>query len=107
MNDSAKSAMAEVGLYVIATPFALAYVGICSIWQAFVLVRLWSWFAVPLGAPQIGVAWMCGLSFMLRSVTYQAQNAKDERSNFEKWAVPLLSPLVLWGAGAIAHAFMR
>ena len=41
-----------------------------SAWAAFVASRIWLWFAVPLGAPRIGVAHMMGLALIVSMYRY-------------------------------------
>jgi hypothetical protein len=66
-------------------------------------VQLWSWFAIPLGAPELSIWQAAGLSTMisLPLATYKPNPDVKEILKFAAYA-----PLVTLILGAIYHAFM-
>jgi len=41
-----------------------------AIWRGFVLSLLWTWFAVPLGIPQVSIAFVLGFECLVRMLSY-------------------------------------
>lgn len=78
------------------TAFGIAMRGFC-------LYKFWGWFAMPLGAPQIGVLHAYGISMLLCVFMPQgASNSKDSKGNYNIVLTPLLYLLFGW----IIHLFM-
>jgi len=88
-------------------PFILPAILIPTIlWNAFVLTKLWMWFAVPaFGLPSLGLASAYGLSlivYLLRSTS----GCKDEREWWVKLITPFFGPLLSLGMGWVATFFL-
>lgn len=82
----------------------LLALGPITLWTGYVLSKLWEWFAVPLGAPLIGVAHMVGI---LSIAIWFKRSAKDKNDSADKvifmgLAYPALMLLIGW----CAHQFM-
>lgn len=81
--------------------------GLC--WKAVVLVDLWAWFIVPLGAPVIGMAHALGIALASWLFGSGLDNVKKnpETGGLERWALIQLVVLMVWGYGAVYHHFMQ
>lgn len=84
-----------------------------SLADAWVFVRVWRWFAMPLGAPALGYWASFGLLLLVRFA--RPQEAHVEREGEGKVKTPLwnftfrvlLYPAIVYGIGAFAHAMMQ
>jgi hypothetical protein len=86
-------------------------------WKGWVLVKLWAWFVLPLGAPMINMWHAAGLAMLLSwladssaaySTAMQKTNTHSPKMRF--WVMTLLGvfvPLLMWAYGAIYHSFMQ
>ena len=63
------------GLIVVAVYAALTVP--FMLWSGFVLVRLWSWFAVPLGAPALTLAPAIGVNLLASFLVARGPGSKD------------------------------
>ena len=89
--------------------FGLAFA--ISMWKAFVLMKVWQWFAVPLGAPHIGLWHAFGLGTVAIVATYQMRAPKiDDDGDFGKVVYAAGHSFSFYaialGFGALAHAWM-
>lgn len=50
-----------------------------AMWSAYVATRLWTWFAVPLGAPHLTVARAMGLSLIVGMYRYSGSTSDAEK----------------------------
>lgn len=89
---------------------------VLSVVRAFVLVKLWSWFAVPLGVVPIGKAWAYGLVVLVNLMN--PDNSSFTLSKIEKklgvkpdWVGAFVLNLAVSGMalllGYIAKALMQ
>jgi len=76
------------------------------IWRAFVLVRLWFWFMVPLGLPRVTI--MTAMAVFIISAMFIPTEIKKDLG-WEEFAVKYLAhfmaPLVALGIGWLLHVF--
>lgn len=93
---------------------------LAAIYYAFVAVTLWGWFAMPLGAPAIGLANMYGLSLLFSMplmgtsiLTAEIHNKVDEDSGRDvvsrgifRMLVGAVASTMVLGLGWVAHSFM-
>ena len=82
-----------------------------TIFRGWVISWLWLWFAVPLGAPTIGVAWAIGLSSLTGLFQHVQSEAKAEDDNplsrlGKAYSKVILYPVIALLAGWLAHAAM-
>lgn len=85
-----------------------------SIFQGYVLSKMWLWFVVPLGVVELPVAHAIGISLTAGLLTHQHDTSLDEdeeRLPFgDRLAVRIIAENMLtamvWGAGAVVHLFM-
>ena len=77
---------------------------LCIVFSGFVTTELWLWFAVPLGAPVIGIAHALGLRMLVTVATHTY--SKDERSQGERLTMAFVFPLFAWGFGAVYQSFL-
>ena len=73
------------------------------LWSAMVAARLWLWFAVPLGAPQIKMTQMVGLILLLAALHPRYYRYKVAVNWRETIVGAILTPAVLFGIGYIIH----
>lgn len=103
--------------------FAWAIIAAGTPLTAWMFVRLWQWFVVPLGAPKIGMAHAYGLYVLVftASLFWPTTSADiDEASGVKREATReeaathlafvitkrIVLPLVTLGIGCVAHYFM-
>jgi hypothetical protein len=92
-------AIALVGIGVVGLMTILAIYGGVVFWL------MWGWFMVPLGLPQIGIAWAIGLSTIVVLVTPTVPNApQGERT--EHLTNVLGKPAFALLIGWVAKQFM-
>lgn len=89
-----------VGLVVIAT-----------LWRAWVLTVLWSWFLVPLSVPAISITSAIGISLIVGMFTHHLQQKSNDSRNAADLVgaavgVALGGPLVVLLLGWIVTLFM-
>lgn len=72
--------------------------------EAVVCSDLWGWFAVPLGAPEVGTWQMCGLLILYAIV--QMRPRKQPKDPMVWTLTFALMFLLLWGFGALCHVWM-
>ena len=88
-----------VGLIVVMLPLILL--------RAFVLVKLWSWFLVPLGIFEINYAYAIGISLIVSYLTHQTEANKDENLDTKKyWLSAIFQPLITLLIGWITVQFI-
>jgi hypothetical protein len=91
----------EKGLIAI---FALALLFPVALLRGVVLKDLWSWFIVPLGVKQIGMAEALGLSLILGYCTYTYVDNDEEHAALAMVVRATIITLSAWGFGALyAH----
>lgn len=73
-------------LYILSVPFLMW-------WDGYVLVALWRWFAVPLGAPIFGIWHAVGLIAIWNHLRASAWDMKRENpTSWERLAHALIAP---------------
>lgn len=91
-----------------------------AVYAGFVGTELWSWFVVPLGAPEIGIAHglglmslagypMRGLATAIGEIKYKVNTDDEHGWLFKAYIQFIIGILVIslfWGFGAIYHWFM-
>ena len=76
-----------------------------TILRGFVLSYLWTWFMVPLGITEIGVAWAIGIAALVAMIVPTSSSSK-EREIPEIIVEFLVSPFIVLLFGWIVHSFM-
>jgi hypothetical protein len=72
----------------------------------YAVAALWGWFAVPLGAPAIGLAHGLGIRLLMATaVPHPPHDDKKQRLGFQTTASMLYAGILL-GLGWCAHAWM-
>jgi hypothetical protein len=89
---------------IIATPFAIALIGLLVIQQAWAISVLWGWFLVPLGLPAIGIATAIGISAILSALHQSRKSPGDE--GWKSVGKAALKPWFLLAIGWIAKQFL-
>ena len=75
-----------------------------TVYGGYVFTWLWYWFAVPLGAPQIGIAMAIGLRLLILQVP---RRDKAEESDFAGGLIyGLVMTTMIWAIGFIASLFV-
>lgn len=83
-----------------------------SLWYGWVMLQMWEWFVMPLGAPRISLAHAMALAMILHIVSWQSQNdlAKSEKTNEERFKHSMMElvfrPLVILIVGWILQKFI-
>lgn len=62
------------------------------LWSAFVLMKLWGWFLVPLGVPRIGLVGAVGVDLI---VSLTAHQFVPERQTMQNWAERVARAVVI------------
>jgi len=85
-------------------------------WDGFVIMKLWNWFAVAVGAMPIGIALGIGLGLLVNMLVNQNDSLTlyklSKNTNFKLWqsfsrlVIATLRPAIVLGVGAIVHSFM-
>ena len=76
-----------------------------AVLRGFVLSVLWGWFVVPLGVPDIGIAWSIGLAALISMITHQDVKTEDRELGVAI-GIAIATPLMCLLFGWIAHSFM-
>lgn len=85
----------------------LAIIPLAIIFNAFVLYKMWGWFLVPLGLPQIGMAHAWGLAILIGMFTVRSKiQSKDKKERIAEGVTMALSPFMALLFGYIAHRMM-
>lgn len=82
--------------------------------RGWALAKLWEWFAVPIGAPALGLVEAIGLALLVAFLTARISSADveaDRRKSFNEAIFSMLSmtfmfPLMIIGIGYVVHEFM-
>lgn len=84
-------------MFVLVILSLVALVGL-SILRGFVLSILWGWFLVPLGIPDIGVAWAIGIAATLGMLVAGPSAGSKDTAEQLGYAVgtPLMALLIGW-----------
>lgn len=89
--------------------FLVAFVGLLAVvvgltcLRAFVLLKLWTWFVMPLfGLPALTIPYAIGLSLVVSLFFHST--AKKEDKNF--WVSAITSPLIALFIGWIVQMFI-
>lgn len=105
----------------VAACVSIATIPVGMLLQGYVLVQLWGWFVVPLGAARLNLAQAIGLRlvwFIVRGAQVQYIQVGEMHNSLcpSKSTAPevcqnrlvcdLLIPLILWGAGWVVHLFL-
>lgn len=81
-----------------------------SIYRAWVLMTLWGWFVVPLGAPSIGMAWAYGLGnvyLVLHGYRMRSKEETEANESGEGVVAQFLYATICLGFGYVAWRVMR
>ncbi len=80
------------------------------VFEGWVIVLLWRWFVIPLGAPAVNVPTAIGLAALISLLTKQIHRSPDHRSERDKWvdfiAAAFIFPTGALVTGAIARLFL-
>jgi hypothetical protein len=97
------ASMIAAGITLALGTVALLALGI--LYGAFVVWVLWGWFMVPLGLPQITIAWAVGIALMgaVLQATPPPANEDDRRMHA---ITGLLKPVFALAIGWVAKQFM-
>jgi len=102
-NDEAYAALGKLSTAL----GALALVPLLALFRAWVALKMWVWFAIPLGAPAIGMAHAYGLCLLIGIVGISATyHGEDKRETATKLLAPFMTIAMFWLFGAITHAVM-
>lgn len=114
-NTSSKSAADEVaqdlstalgGLVLAVSILASSFVI-----KGLVIVKLWEWFVVPLGQPELYIAWAIGLGMLVSYLTFRSDvTVRDKKSGWEALfahlGILIVNSLLTLGIGWIVAQFM-
>lgn len=81
-----------------------------AIYRAWVLMTLWGWFVVPLGAPRIGMAWAYGIGVIywcFKGYRYSTEQEREHMRSPEAMFGHFLYATFLLGFGYVAWRVMR
>ncbi len=93
--------------YALATAIVVPVLALVAIYGGFVLYVLWGWFIVPLGVPQIGIAWAIGISTVFHLIAPSQPLPKtDDEHVWQNVAYVLLKPFIALAIGWTAKSFM-
>lgn len=99
----------------------IALVVASFLWQGLVMVKLWEWFIVPFGLPELHMAHAIGLSiffgFAAHQVDWRVLHQKAIRQHFlgpvshedeivDSLVILFVRPLLYWYIGWMIHLFM-
>lgn len=86
----------------------LATVVVLPIWRGFVTMKLWGWFAVPIGAPRVGLAVAIGLTFLIAHVVYRESpiQKKTDKEVLTGLLTVTLAPALSLGLGWFVHLWV-
>lgn len=101
MSDTKETPMPYEGCCAAALLFGMP---LWFMWSAWVDVKLWSWFAVPLGAPMVGLGHMVGLGLLVRSLTSQVR--RKTPTSAQVLSAAIFGPPVYLLAGWLTLMFM-
>ena len=73
--------------------------------NGFVLEKLWGWFIVDLGAPDISVGQAIGISLVAGFLAHQ-YNRWTSIYPYSYYVYAIIMPLSIWGIGWAVHAAM-
>jgi hypothetical protein len=73
-----------------------------------VLTKLWFWFAVPLGFPQLTLMQAIGVILLVAFLTGQpaTNRKKDKEEQMKDLTAALIRPFMYLAIGYVAHLFM-
>lgn len=83
--------------------------------RAWVLVKGWAWFIVPLGVPNISIPQMIGINLFILCILAPIQRTEKKLADntypqttkvFANTIESVFVSLICWGFFAIAHAYM-
>lgn len=77
--------------------------------SAYIMLDLWSWFAVPLHAPIINYAQSLGLMIFINFIVIKAYATTGNKSNKQIWTQAFAKELVtlqIWGIGYLVQLWM-
>lgn len=87
--------------------FAIALIPALLLGNSYSIVSLWRWFAVPLGAPAIGMAHAFGIGLLLEALKSSGRAAPKEDETIWTAAIyGVVRCLAIYGAGYLAHLVM-
>lgn len=86
---------------------ALGIIIVGAVVKGFVLSTMWGWFIVPLGVPDIGIAWAIGITGVVGLLTYDATLNRDSNEGLGyAFGGAVVVPLVTLFFGWIVHLLM-
>lgn len=100
MTTEYKMSGAQAVAVMLLLPFGMA-------WSAFVFVKLWLWFALPLGLPVLGFTQMLGARFLWAIWSYRRDPITSDKDLYDRMATPLTLPLISLGMGWILHLLIH
>jgi hypothetical protein len=77
----------------------------CTWLRAFVLLRYWAWFVVPLGLPTATIVQAIGVTLMIQLLSIRRDNYESKRPMYERitaefcWSITV--SLCAWVTGAV------
>ncbi len=78
-------------------------IALLTCFRAFVLMKLWAWFIVPLfGLPALNIPYAIGLALVMGM--FFTTSKKEEDKNF--WATAIANPLIILFIGWIVQMFL-
>lgn len=83
--------------------FAILMAFPMTLWGAFVAYKIWEWFLVPEGLPQIGMLAAWGLKMATQTVN-PGQQTNDDVTPMQNTIVSFLGYLLILGVAALVHA---
>jgi len=79
-----------------------------TILKAFVMTKIWSWFIIPLGFPQIGIWHACGILTIISFISLKWRDDDDtEIQMLNKIIYVIINSLVAWGFAYIFYLLMQ
>lgn len=76
---------------------------VLSFIYAFVQVKLYDWFVIPIfHTPAISVGWMYGLTLLLSTFRHYCSEPKETKPNYGTFLVPFIS----FGIGYVLHTWV-
>lgn len=104
--DNGEEMMASVATFAVVFAGLGGLVVLLAVYNGIILHMLWGWFLVPLGVPQIGVAWAIGISALAGLLTPTIPPPESSDDGWTHMGNILLKPLLALVIGFVAKSFM-